>query len=374
VIEPSDNLLDLIYDAATDEALWTRALIQIADRTGSLGGYMFGADNSARLVTFAFKGRLSEEADQAYRERHVYNPHAEVMNHSPVGKFVRSDEIMPLAALQRTAFYNEVHRVQDVAHTAMVSLAAKDAFQVGFTMCRSERQGAYGDEELRFMSQLYPHLKRSLLLGFRLDEYKALQRSQFDVLDRLSNGVLLLDHSARVIFANAAARAVTGIDGPLRLRNSALSAVSQAQSHRLRDLIDAAIRGKPAATMALPHPRDGRLFTILVSSVRSRDIDRFSNLGLHNAAALLVIYDPAWPMEIPVEWIMDAYGLTLAEAKVALCMASGATIPEAAHRLNVSRNTVKTHLRKVFAKTGVGRQTELVRLMASLGLLGTDES
>jgi DNA-binding CsgD family transcriptional regulator len=371
VIELSDNLLDLIYDAAMDEALWTPALIRIADMTGSVGGYMFGADNGARLSTFTFKGGLSEEADQAYRERHVYNALAEVMNNSPVGKLVRSDEIMPLAALQRTAFYNEVFRVQDVAHTAMVPLAARDNFQAGFTICRSEGQGPYGAEESRFVSQLYPHLRRALLLGFRLDAYKALQRAQFDVLDRLSNGIMLLDHAARVVFANAAARAMTGHGGPVRLRNSALIAVSQAQSHRLRDLIDAAIRGMPSATMALPHPRDGRLFSVLVSSMRSRDIDRFTGLGMHNAAAMLVIHDPARRMEIPVEWIMDAYGLTLAEARVALSTASGATIPETAHRLNVSPNTVKTHLRKVFAKTGVGRQAELARLIASLDLLRT---
>jgi len=40
-------------------------------------------------------------------------------------------------------------------------------------------------------------------------------------------------------------------------------------------------------------------------------------------------------------------------------------------QLNVSPNTVKTHLRKVFAKTGVGRQAELARLIASLDLLRT---
>jgi DNA-binding CsgD family transcriptional regulator len=375
--ELPDKLLDLIYDAATDRELWVSALIQIADMTGSLGGYMFGADNSARLVTFAFKGRLSEEADQAYRERHVYNPHAEVMNHSPVGKLVRSDDIMPLAALQRTAFYNEVHRVQDVAHTAMVSLAAKDAFQVGFTICRSERQGAYGAKELRSMSQLYPHLRRSLLLGFRLDGYKALQRAEFHALDRLSVGIVLLDHTARAVFVNAAARLMTAYDGPLRLRNFVLSIFSQAHSRRLDELIDAAVRGLPVGTMSVPHPQDGRLFTILVTSVRSRDIERFSGLGMRDVAAMLVIHDPARPMEIPVEWLMDAYGLTLSEARVAMCAASGATIPEAAHRLNVSPNTIKTHLRKVFAKTSTSRQNELARLIASVGLLkanGSDPS
>jgi DNA-binding CsgD family transcriptional regulator len=93
-----------------------------------------------------------------------------------------------------------------------------------------------------------------------------------------------------------------------------------------------------------------------------------------DAAALLFIVDPANRADIPLAWIMDAYGLTQAEARVALVAASGATIPETALRLNVSPNTVKTHLRKVFAKTGTSRQAELGRLMASIGLLKANGS
>jgi DNA-binding CsgD family transcriptional regulator len=251
----------------------------------------------------------------------------------------------------------------------MIPLAAKGSFQAGFNICRSARQGPFEADALQLFSWLYPHLRRSLLLSFRLDGYTALQRGEFQALDRLSVGIVLLDRTARTIFVNAVARAMTAYDGPLRLRNSVLTAFSQPHSQRLGELIDAAARGVPIGTMSIPHPHDGRLFTILVSSVRSRDIDRFGSLGMHDVAAMLVIHDPARPMEIPVEWIMDAYGLTQAEARVALCAASGATVPEAAHRLNVSPNTIKTHLRKVFAKTGTGRQSELARVMAAIGLL-----
>jgi DNA-binding CsgD family transcriptional regulator len=331
---------------------------------------MFGVDNRQRFVAFSFKGRLSEEADRAYRERHVANPHAEVMNYSPVGKIVRSDDILPLEDLRRTAFYNEVLRVQDVAHMAMVPLAAKEHFQVGCTICRTERQGPFGTEELRFISQLYRHLSRALLLGFRLEGYKALQRAEFHVLDRLSAAVILLDRSARVTFANTAARAMTASDGPLRLHNTVRRANSAPHVHQLSELLNAAVCGDTLVrTMSLPHPHDGRLFTVLVSSLRSHDIDRFGGFGLRDAAAMVVIHDPLRSMDIPVEWVMDAYGLTQAEARVALCTASGATIPETAYSLHVSPNTVKTHLRKVFAKTDTNRQAELARLLTSIGLL-----
>jgi DNA-binding CsgD family transcriptional regulator len=368
--EPTDKLLDLIYDAATDEQLWTPALIEIADLTGSLGGFVVGVENKDRLVPFLFNARMSEESHRAYAERHIDNPWSAVMNHVPSGKLVQSAEIVSLPDLKRTAFFDEVLRPQKMAHNAMLTLSRKGDFVGAFNICRSERQGPFEEDILRFFSQLYPHRRRSLLLGFRLAGYKALQRAEFHVLDRLAAGIILLDRTARVVFANAAARAMTACDGPLRLRKSFLAAASPTHSHQLGKLVEAAACGdRLVRTMGLPHPQDGRLFTVLASSLRSRDIDRFGGLGMRDAAAMLFIFDPARPLEVPVEWVVDAYGLTPAEARVALCAASGATIPETAHRLNVSPNTVKTHLRKVFSKTGTSRQTELARVMASTGLL-----
>jgi DNA-binding CsgD family transcriptional regulator/PAS domain-containing protein len=373
-IEPPDELLNLIYDAAAEEELWTQALIDIADLTGSLGGFMYGVENKARMVTFMFNGRMSEESHRVYRERHMVNPWAAYMNSSPVGRLVQSDDIVSLPALQRTAFFDEVLRPQEMAHNAMVPLAAKRDFQVGFNMCRSARQGPFEADELLFISRLFPHLRRSLLLGFRLDGYKALQQAQFSVLDRLAVGVILLDRATKVIFANSAARAMTAGDGPLRLRNSVVTAASPASGQRLGGLIDAALRGAPLGVMSVPHPDDGRLLTVLASSIRSRDIDRFGGLGMRDAAAMVFIFDPARPLDIPAEWIMDAYRLTLAEARVALSVSSGASVAETAHRLNISPNTVKTHLRRVFVKTGASRQADLARIIASIGVLGRDPS
>src|SRR5215475_6566200 len=126
VVELPEKLLDLIYDAATDEELWTPALTEIADLTGSVGGIIFGVDNKVRLVEFSFMGRLCQDALRAYRERHVFNPLAAYMNSSPVGKLVCSDDIMALRDLQTTALFDDVFRPQDVAHMAMTPLAAKE--------------------------------------------------------------------------------------------------------------------------------------------------------------------------------------------------------------------------------------------------------
>jgi DNA-binding CsgD family transcriptional regulator len=66
--------------------------------------------------------------------------------------------------------------------------------------------------------------------------------------------------------------------------------------------------------------------------------------------------------------------LTLAEVKVALAVSSGTAISDTARRLRISPNTVKTHLRRVFGKTGTSRQAELSRLMATISLARGSES
>jgi DNA-binding CsgD family transcriptional regulator/PAS domain-containing protein len=370
--ELPERLLDLIYDAATDQELWRSVLTEIADLTNGQCGILFGQSISVNELYFSYNGRCDEAYNDVYRARHMQNPWAMAMERQPVGRVVFSDEIVELSSVRPTLFFDEILRPQDVPHNAMVALAAKDGFRAAFNICRSARRGPFSEDERRLLDRLVPHLRRSIQLAFRIDGYRALQRAGFDVLDRLAVGVILLDRGGRILYVNTAASLLGADEGPLRLRNAMVATCSPSHSQQLRTLIEAALRGTPAASMSVPRPNDGQLVTILVSSVRGQDIGRFADLSMPDAAVLLFIIDPANRAGIPMSWIMDGYGLTQAEAKVALAASSGLGVPETASRLGVSANTIKTHLRRVFAKTGTSRQTELVRLMASIGLLRAD--
>jgi DNA-binding CsgD family transcriptional regulator len=129
----------------------------------------------------------------------------------------------------------------------------------------------------------------------------------------------------------------------------------------------------PASAMSIPRTGDGQLLTVLASSVRGRDIERFADMNMPDAAVLVFVVDPVNSSGMPISWVMDAFGLTAAEARVALAASTGASIPVVAGSLRLSQNTIKTHLRRVYAKTGTGRQAELARVIASLGLLKSDD-
>jgi len=267
-----EQLLDLIYDAAAENELWPRALTAIADMTAGEGGILFGQSITAERVYFDFNGRLNETCNRAYQERHMQNPWSQYMEHQPVGRLVLSDEAIPLAKLQASPFYDEVLRPQEIAHNGMMALAAREDFRAAFNMCRSARRGPFDPDEQRFLEWLSPHLCRSVTLGFRIDGYLAMQHAAFNVLDRLADGVIVLDRKARVLFANAAAQTMSG-EGSLRLHQS-IGTHSPVHSQRLNELIRIALQGGTGGVMSLPRNPDGRLLTILVSAIRSKDLGR----------------------------------------------------------------------------------------------------
>ena len=185
------------------------------------------------------------------------------------------------------------------------------------------------------------------------------------ILDHLATGVVLLDRKLHVLFANKAFRAMA-TDGALALRGRSISSSVPEYARKFDRMMRLALIGAPGGTMAIPHPDDGRLVTILVNPVPSRDFD------LRESAAIVFMFDPARPSALPPKWIMDAYQLTMAEAHVALQASLGRTASDIATRLRVSRNTVKTHLRHIFAKTGVRGQAVLVGLIAALRSVCSD--
>ncbi|WP_162901316.1 hypothetical protein [Breoghania sp. L-A4] len=64
--------------------------------------------------------------------------------------------------------------------------------------------------------------------------------------------------------------------------------------------------------------------------------------------------------------IRDCFSLTRSEARLAASLARSGTLEETLGDLSITRNTAKTHLRRIFTKTATRNQVELVRLIAAL--------
>ncbi|WP_066806290.1 helix-turn-helix transcriptional regulator [Sphingomonas asaccharolytica] len=81
---------------------------------------------------------------------------------------------------------------------------------------------------------------------------------------------------------------------------------------------------------------------------------------------LILLRDPAKEREAQIVDATRHFGLTKAEQGLLDILARGASLPDAAQMLGVARSTARTHLQRLFDKTGKRRQVDLLRMVASL--------
>lgn len=116
--------------------------------------------------------------------------------------------------------------------------------------------------------------------------------------------------------------------------------------------------------MCVPRGRDRAPLRLDVMPLSPRNRRVQSEwLGLQSPAAIVAISDPERPHGLSRTRLMATFGLTPAEADLAIEMARGDGRQAAARRLGVSVGTVRSHLMRIFEKTGVSRQAELVHLL-----------
>ena len=73
-------------------------------------------------------------------------------------------------------------------------------------------------------------------------------------------------------------------------------------------------------------------------------------------------------LDIPPQHIVDALGLTWAEASLAAALAAGISVQEYAEQQILGLCTVRWHLKNIFKRTGARSQVELVSMLVSLFL------
>jgi DNA-binding CsgD family transcriptional regulator len=100
--------------------------------------------------------------------------------------------------------------------------------------------------------------------------------------------------------------------------------------------------------------------------IRIAPFPREHSPGGSRFAAIALIGDPERAQRLPFETMRSVYGLTPAEAKLALLLLEGKSISEAAHENEVTKDTVRSQVKSIFLKTGTRRQGELIGLLSSI--------
>lgn len=202
--------------------------------------------------------------------------------------------------------------------------------------------------------------------GGRVPEWSAM----LDALDHLAQGIMLVDGEARLRYANRAAHAMLATGNGLYARADGLRTASHAETEALRRLVRraAGLDGpvRCGGTLALSR-RGQRPLAVMVAPANGAPREAAPEA----TSAVVFVSDPDRCPAAPAALLQALYGLTRTETAVALAVAEGDGLPTVAARLGIMQTTARSHLQRVFEKTGTRRQAELVRLILQSGLAVT---
>jgi DNA-binding CsgD family transcriptional regulator len=178
--------------------------------------------------------------------------------------------------------------------------------------------------------------------------------------------VILVDAGGRIVHANAAAHALLSRGDVIHSVSGALSASSREAGERLRGIFLSAAEGDEAVGkegIALPlRAKMGERYVAHALPLTSRA--RRQAGCKHGAVAAIFIHQARLEAPAPPVAIAEAFSLTMAELRVLFTIVEVGGVPQVAEVLGIAASTVKTHLGRVYDKTGVARQADLVKLVA----------
>lgn len=212
---------------------------------------------------------------------------------------------------------------------------------------------------------ILPHLQAALQLHTKISFMDGRLDRLARILDTVHQGVVLVDSCGRVLEINDAARVMLEQADGLYMRDHELHTMLPREDAALYRLINKLC--KTARGEGITH---GRCFPVLRPSGKlpfellTSPAPEQSNINnKHDYAVVIFIHDPDTTSESMEELIRHRYKLTASETKVTLMLVQGYASKEIADALKISRETLKSHLKHIFKKTGTHRQSELISVV-----------
>jgi DNA-binding CsgD family transcriptional regulator/PAS domain-containing protein len=365
-------LLRDIYDAALYPARWADIVTASQDYIGAFAASIVVNDD-ARYHSGG--GGDYGALEQAYRK---VVPLPSMLRISR--RIVREAEAISIvdalsrAELDETPLFTDwcqPQGVQDVLTYGFIKAPSGSVFLrigggAGFAIHRD--QGPSSDAAMQRMRLLMPHMRRAILIGNAINLRDAEAATFIHLLDGLRAGIFLIDAEQRMVHANASGRELLSEGETIRIADGKLVANERNGGKTLEIGVARAAKGGPASiggpvAMSLKATgRTGHVAYLLPLTAGARQ----SSAERYEAVAVLIVHRTELELPPPYQSFVQRYKLTPAEARVSLAITQIGGIPDVAKALGIGPNTVRTHLQRVFSKTDIRRQADLVRLVAGL--------
>lgn len=356
------ELADQIGRAGWDHARWPQALEHIGNAFRCTVARIFSHDEVTGIGKFEFlvdSENDSSSADNFWKPDGW--PRGDEVHGAPgtvLKDDVSSEELV-------VGLFDEFLRTQDIGHKTVGVIDRYGSEVVYLLLGRSNGDTRFGQKERSALRRLLPFLRDAVGVHRLVDGEQLTNLAVLEPLNGLPVGVCVLGADGVVLSSNRAAREIFSAGDGLSLGSDGAVVAHNHFRAKLLDLVNGAtrpteVKGDAArGHLTIPRPSGGRPLHILVSPF----LPRRSLLGDRHPVATMVVVDPDRGYEVDEDRVGRFYGLTAAEARLTTFLARGRRLDEAAEDLGITYETARTHLKRIFNKTGAERQTELVRLV-----------
>lgn len=356
-----------LYDAALDHGLWPEALARLTRLTESQASSFWILDAGSGSLHPTF---VSINFDQRVVDDYVggvasLDPTVRFLLAHPAATIVHDGMLGP-GDDEDTRKYMDWHeRSVETRYRLVGQSDLGSTLKAGVALHRADRAGRYDPTDIEQFKVINAHVRRALAVGARLGSLATQQQLTAELLDQSASAIVLLDADGRVVFMNRAAEQLKdGVDG-VRIAADGVRLALREERAQLQALIGRVIaaRRPTGEVMRVSRPSGRHPYSILVSGVAEPP----AALTAFRPAVCVLISDPARSAGPPPAHLQALFGMTPAEARLAVRLAAGETLQSAAHELGITYGTARSRLTDIFEKTETRSQGQLIKLMLSSG-------
>ncbi len=374
-----EGVLEKLYRAALTDVEWVSVAPMIHEMIGTNGHSLTlvdhgsGAEAGICLSEFFVGTERRDDLQQQYFHDYYWRDEAiPRLSGLRDGELVHRSHLYTDQEKKTSATYNEfrcVHKTQD---GFFMGLYGGNGLGVVLSFGNSTEREGWGRDQIRAIERLAPHIRQVARMRRAMVGADALGASLAELLENRRSGFMQLDRRGRIVEANDLARDTLLKRDGLCEEDGVLAARVEEEDAQLKRLLAQAlppygVHGS-GGWMKITRGKAGVPLVLEVHPVRRMG-------GEYRAwvvGALVLVIDPAARPRVDPDLVADVLGLTPTEGRVAVALTAGRTIADIAAAHGCAESTVRMHLKRVYRKQGIHRQTELVRRIMSLeGLRGS---
>jgi DNA-binding CsgD family transcriptional regulator len=346
---------------------WMEALDAFAEACGAESGQLLGIGSDFALP-FNWMTRSDPAAVEEFREigggNPLINPRVRVGLRQGILEHWHGADCATEAELRRNFVYADYARRYGLQHGSQTAVVREGGTLIGLAVLRGEKLGLPDEADQRAFETLAVHVRSAVLTQLAVEGQGAVILA--DALEGLSLAAFVCDAMGRVRALTPAAEACVRT-GPLRLREGRLAAADPAESRALADAVQSACLGfaplsRPAIHTVMVRGRDAASVTVVdVIALPARP----HAFGFQPRVVVAVRGGGRAEPDLR-NLLARAFGLTGAEADVAVRLAEGDPREAIATARGASLETVHSQVKSLYAKLDVRRLGELHARLAQL--------